>query len=226
MDIQTIYWAAFEQDSTPELELKPLVKHFANEQSDHLGENHIACPAIRNRHLNTFYSTFPYDLEVNFENGLTTNKPEIIDERTGVYKNSYAFNWHYYRIFFSPTPQIMEINPSFLHNTSYSRQGHAPSGAFDINKWFRPSAPVFQLWSGVKNFKALKNEAHLYFNFPSTNRIVFQEFKMTQTLYEISYATTGLKYNLPNLGLPSLYNRFAKAGFNKKIMGEIEANLL
>jgi hypothetical protein len=226
MGTQTIYWAAFEQDSTPNLKLKPLVKYLADEQSDHLGENHIACPAIRSNHTNTFYSTFPYDVEVNFKDGLWSNKPEIINERVGVYKNSYAFNWHYYRIFFSPTSQMMEISPSFLHNTSYSQQGHAPSGAFDIGKWFRPSAPAFQLWSGVNEFKALKDEAHLYFNFPSTNRIVFQEFKMTETLYQIAYANTSVKYNLPNLGLSSLYSRFVKAGFSKKIMAEIEANLL
>lgn len=226
MKNQTIYWAAFEQDSTPDLALKPLAKYIANTQSAHPGENHIACPAIRSKHSNTFYSTFPYDLEVNFEGGLFSNKPEIINQRLGLYENSYAFNWHYYRIFFSPTPQMMELTPPFLHNTSYSQQAHAPSGAFDISTWFRPSAPAFQLWSGITKFKAHKDEAHLYFNFPSENRIVFQEFKMTQTLYDIADATTGLKYNLPNLNLFALYSRFKNAGFSKKIMAEIEANLL
>lgn len=226
MGTQTIYWAAFNQDSTPELELKPLVRHIGNTQKNHVGENHIACPAIRGKHSNTFYSTFPYDLEVSFANGLTTNKPNSIEQRTGLYENSFAFNWHYNRIFFSPVSQTMETSPAFLHQTSYAQYGHAPSGAFDIGKWFRPSAPTFQLWSGVDEFKALKDEAHLYFNFPSENKVEFKEFKMTDILYRISEANTSFKSHVPKEGLSALYCRFVQSGFQKKIMKEIEANLL
>jgi hypothetical protein len=226
MGTQTIYWAAFNQEPTPDLELKSLVRHIATTQNTHLGENHVACPAIRSKHSNTFYSTFPYDLEVMFKDKLITNKPEVIEQRTGLYENSYAFNWHYNRIFFSPIPQMMETSPAFLHQTSYSQYGHAPSGGFDIGKWFRPSAPAFQLWSGVNEFKALKGEAHLYFNFPSKDKIEFKEFTMTNTLYEISMHSVTHKQYLPKQNLNSLYRRFTEGGFKKKIMAEIEANLL
>lgn len=223
---QTIYWAAFNQEPTPDLELKSLVRHIANAQSNHLRENHVACPAIRGKHSNTFYSTFPYDLEVMFTNKLITNKPEVIEQRTGLYENSYAFNWHYNRIFFSPTPQIMETSPAFLHQTSYTQYGHAPSGAFDIGKWFRPSAPAFQLWSGINQFKALEGEAHLYFNFPNEKQIEFKQFVMTDDLYEISTHSVRHKEYLPKQNLNSLYKRFTQSGFKRKIMIEIEANLL
>lgn len=226
MGTQTIYWAAFNQDSTPDLELKSLVRHIATTQSNHIGSNQVACPAIRNKHSNTFYSIFPYDLEVSFINGLTTNMPNSIEQRTGLYENSFAFNWHYNRIFFSPVPQTMETSPAFLHQTSYALCGHAPSGAFDIGRWFRPSAPTFQLWSGINEFKALKGEAHLYFNFPSENKIEFKEFKMTDTLYKISDANTSFKSHVPKEGLSNLYRRFTQSGLQKKIMFEIEANLL
>jgi hypothetical protein len=226
MGTQTIYWAAFNQDSTPDLELKSLVRHIASTQNNYIQENHVACPAIRSKHTNTFYSTFPYDLEVSFAGGLFTNKPNSIEQRTGLYENSYAFNWHYNRIFFSPVPQTMETSPAFLHQTSYAPYGHAPSGAFDIGKWFRPSAPAFQLWSGVNEFKALKGEAHLYFNFPSAHNIQFKEFKMTDLLYKISSASVGHKQLIPKQNLQSLYARFNRGGFSKGIMAEIEANLL
>lgn len=226
MGTQTIYWAAFNQDSTPDLELKSLVRHIASTQNNHIQENHVACPAIRTKHTNTFYSTFPYDLEVSFANGLFTNKPNSIEQRTGLYENSYAFNWHYNRIFFSPVPQIMETSPAFLHQTSYSQYGHAPSGAFDIGQWFRPSAPNFQLWSGFNEFKALRGEAHLYFNFPSEHNIQLKEFKMTDLLYKISLTSVSHKQLIPKQNLQSLYARFGRSGFSKKIMTEIEANLL
>jgi hypothetical protein len=226
MGTQTIYWAAFNQDSTPDLELKSLVRHIASTQNTHLGGNHVACPAIRGKHSNTFYSTFPYDLKVMFKDRLITNRPEVIEQRTGLYENSYAFNWNYHRIFFSPTPQIMETSPAFLHQTSYSQYAHAPSGAFDIGKWFRPSAPAFQLWSGVNEFKALKDEAHLYFNFPNENNIEFVQFQMTEYLYTISDATVSHKFNLPKQPLANLYKRFTQSGLRTKVLAQIEANLL
>ena len=120
----------------------------------------------------------------------------------------------------------METSPAFLHQTSYTQYGHAPSGAFDIGKWFRPSAPTFQLWSAVNNFKASKGEAHLYFNFPSENNIQFKEFEMTDLLYKISSASVSHKQSIPKQNLQSLYARFGQSGFSKKIMTEIEANLL
>jgi hypothetical protein len=226
MGTQTIYWAAFNQESTPDLQLKSLVRHIASSQNNHITENHIACPAIRGKHTNTFYSTFPYDLKVSFDKGLSTNKPNSIEQRTGLYANSYAFNWLYNRIFFSPVSQMMETSPAFLHQTSYTQYGHAPSGGFDIGKWFRPSAPAFQLWSGITTFKAMKGEAHLYFNFPSEHRIEFKEFKMTETLYEISKANVELKSHIPRENLSNLYRRFTQSGFSKKIMKEIESSLL
>ena len=223
---QTIYWAAFNQEPTPDLELKSLVRHIANTQSNYVGENQIACPAIRGKHSNTFFSTFPYDLEVMFQDKLITNKPEVIEQRTGLYENSYAFNWYYNRIFFSPIPQMMETSPAFLHQTSYSQYGHAPSGAFDIGRWFRPSAPTFQLWSGIKEFKAIKGEAHLYFNFPSEDKIELKQFIMTEDLYRIANANVTLKMYAPKQPLDFMYDNFTQSGRNEEVLREIEANLL
>jgi hypothetical protein len=221
-----IYWAAFDLEPTPDLELKPLIQYMSSAQKNYIGDNFVACPAIRNKHTNTFYGVFPSDLEVNFQSEMTTNQPLVVEERTGLYNNSFAFNYRINRIFFSSTSQIMETSPAFLHQTSYSKYGHAPSGAFDIGKWFRPSAPAFQLWSGVKEFKALKGEAHLYFNFPNEDKIELRQFKMTDTLYDISTASLTHKAHIPNQSLKSVYSRFTRSGLANKVMSEIEANLL
>ena len=221
-----IYWASFGEEPTPDLELKPLMSYMASTQKEHIGENYLACPAIRGKHINTFYGIFPHDLEVSFENGIKSNYPKLINERVGLYHDSFAFDCTFNRIFFSPTSQIMETSPAFLHQTSYSKYGHAPSGGFDIGQWFRPSAPAFQLWPGVKEFKASKGEAHLYFNFPNEDKIELQQFKMTDTLYSVATANVLHKSNVPRQSLISIYNRFTRSGFSKKIMSEIEANLL
>ena len=227
MGTQTIYWAAFNQDPTPDsLKLKSLLRHIASNQSNYIGMNHVACPAIRSKHANTFYGVFPYDLQVTFNGQMITNQPDDVAQRDGLYENSFAFNWRYNRIFFSPVPQIMETSPAFLHQNSYSQYGHAPSGAFDIGRWFRPSAPSFQLWSGVTQFKALQGEAHLYFNFPNKEKIELRQFEMTDLLYDISSASVAHKEIVGKQNLQSLYNRFTRSGLNKKIMSEVQANLL
>lgn len=227
MGTQTIYWAAFNQDPTPDsLKLRSLVRDIATTQNNHVGRNHVACPAIRSKHANTFYGVFPYDLEVSFSGQMITNRPDEVEQRDGLYENSFAFNWRYNRIFFSPVPQMMETSPAFLHQTSYTQYGHAPSGGFDIGRWFRPSAPSFQLWSGITQFKALKDEPHLYFNFPNKDVIQLRQFKMTNSLYDISFASVAHKEIVSKENLQSLYNRFTRSGLNKKIMREIEANLL
>ncbi len=227
MGTQTIYWAAFNQDPTPDyLKLRSLVRDIATTQNNYVGSNHVACPAIRSKHTNTFYGVFPYDLEVSFTGQMITNRPDEVDQRDGLYQNSFAFNWRYNRIFFSPVPQMMETSPAFLHQTSYTQYGHPPSGGFDIGRWFRPSAPSFQLWSGVTRFKALEGEPHLYFNFPNKDIIQLRQFKMTDSLYDISFASVAHKEIISKENLQSLYNRFTRSGLNKKVMREIEANLL
>jgi hypothetical protein len=121
---------------------------------------------------------------------------------------------------------MMETSPAFLHNTPYTKYGHAPSGAFDIGRWFRPSAPTYQLWSGVTEFKASKGDAHLYFNFPSDNKIELKEFKMTDILYSIVQNNLTLKFNVPKQPLAYNYNTFENNGAKQIVIDEIEANLL
>jgi hypothetical protein len=225
---KTIYWATYNQDQSLDLDLTPkrLVQHIAKSQSKHIGINHVACPAIRNKHRNTFYTTFPYDLEVIFQdNKLITNRPNEIFERVGLYEGSYAFDWGINRIFFSETPQILQTSPAFLQQTSYGHYGHLPSGAFDISKWFRPSVPAFQLWSGVKEFRAFKDEPQMYFDFPNEDAVELLEFKMTETLYNISNATVQHKFDTPKEKLVEVYKRFTQSGLNKKVLNEIKANL-
>ena len=120
----------------------------------------------------------------------------------------------------------MEVSPAFLHKTSYAKYGHAPSGAFDIGQWFRPSSPTFQLWDGIERFEAKTGEPHLYFNFPNEHKIELKQFAMTEKLHHIMTANVMLKAYLPKQPLSFLYENFTKSGRNKEVIQEIETNLL
>ena len=225
MKTNTIYWASLKQDDTLDLEPKPLLKDIAKSQSKHSGANHVACPAIRDKHANTFMTYIPYDLNVKFHEGQCFPSDTKVTQRPGLYEKSFAFDWRIERIFFSPISQIMEVTPAYLHKTSYSQYGHAPSGAFDIGQWFRPSSPTFQLWSEETTFNAKKGEAHLYLNFPSKNKIVLQQFDMSEKLYEIMQTCLKYKFIKPNQNLFSIYQMFNQLQLKQAIMEEIQNNI-
>jgi hypothetical protein len=200
--------------------------YVAKSQSGYPRGNHVACPAIRGKHSNTFFSTIPYDISVRIYNEKFLTSDTNITPRQGLYKNSYAFNWRIERIFFSPSEQIMEVSPAFLHKTSYSQYGHAPSGEFDISKWFRPSSPTFQLWENETEFRAKQGEAHLYFTFPNTKKVKLLEFKMSERLFEIMKLCTEYKFIQPNQSLLSIYQMFEQSGLQEETIKEIGKNLL
>jgi hypothetical protein len=145
--------------------------------------------------------------------------------RDGLYHNSHAFNLNLLRIFYSEEPQILETSPAYLHKTSYSLMGHQASGAFDIGRWIRPSAPNFQLWSGVTEFYASEGEPHMYFNFPNKNKIHLKQFYVSDKVKEISDANVSFKTYLPKQNLNSLYSRFLKSNQKNIIIEEIKKNL-
>ncbi len=226
MEDQTIYWGNMSQLPSSEFSLKPLIPNVAKSQSAYPKENHVACPAIRSKNSNTFFSTIPYDISVRIYNGQFLASDSEIEQRQGLYENSYAFNWNVRRIFFSPFEQTMEVSPAFLHKTSYSQYGHAPSGEFDISKWFRPSSPTFQLWENETEFKAQKGEPHLYFTFANKKKIKLQEFKMSGRLYDIAKYCSGYKRIKPHQSLSSNYQMFVETGLQEETFTEIKKNLV
>ena len=226
MEYQTIYWANLCQELTLDVEPKPLLNDIAKSQAGYKGGNHVACPAIRGKHSNTFFTQIPYDLSVIFDENKCLASDTKVSQRQGLYESSYAFDWNLQRIFFSPVTQLMEVTPAYLHKTSYSQYGHAPSGSFDIGRWFRPSSPTFQLWGGETQFNAKQGEAHLYFNFPNDKKIVLQEFLMTDDLYKIMNWCLSYKDKKPNTPLKGIYEDFNNNNLNELIMNNIQNNLV
>ena len=226
METQNVYWANLCPELNVDFEPKPILTDIAKSQSQFKGDNWLTCPAIKNKNYNTFLTYIPHDLHVKFENDVVYTNDKRVTPQLGLYEKSYAFNWQIKRIFFSPNPQIMEVTPAYLHKTSHSAYGHAPSGSYDIGRWFRPSFPTFQLWPEENIFLAKKNEAHLYFNFPNNKRVVLKEFYFTDILEEIMYDNLNYKNLKPKQSLESVYNMFENTKRKKIILSEILKNLV
>jgi|LakMenEpi03Aug12_release.lakeMendotaPanAssembly.Ray.scaffolds.fasta_scaffold314790_3 hypothetical protein len=223
-----VYWGIYDdyaKTSLFDLEPKSLIKDFAKSQINSRDNNYVSCPAFREKYKNTFISYIPYDISVKFEGDIYYANRDEITPRLGLYNNSYAFDLNLLRIFYSEDSQIIESSPAFLHKTSYSSMGHQASGAFDIGRWVRPSAPTFQLWSGVTEFSALQGEPHMYFNFPNEKRIELKQFYVSDKIKELSQANMSFKYYLPKQNLNSLYSRFVKSNQKNIMIEEIKNNL-
>jgi len=226
MEQQVVYWANLTELPDEIMTPLPLLGDIAKSQAGYKGGNHVACPAIRAKHVNTFFTRISYSLKVKFDEGQCFTTDLRVSPRQGLYESSFAFDWSIQRIFFSPISQIMEVSPPYLHKTSYSQFGHAPSGSFDIGAWFRPSSPTFQLWSGEKQFSAQEGEAHLYFNFPSEKRIVLKQFLMTPILHEALMACVSYKDVKPKQTMETMYNDFKNNGLRDIILKEIDRNII
>lgn len=226
MNQQIVYWANLTSYPRDLVTPVPLVADIAQSQNEHAQQNHVACPAIRSKHRNTFMTKIPHDFSINFYPSHLEMSAMGLSPRPGLYKDSYAFDLDFCRIFFCSEPQSMEVSPAFLHKTSYSQYGHAPSGAFDIGQWFRPSAPTFQLWSGETHFSAKEGEPHLYFNFPNEKKVVLQEFSMTNALYQAMNYCLQYKVHKPKQSLQTMYADFIQDGVRDKVLDEIKKNLI
>ena len=107
MEVQHVYWANLCPELNIDIEPKPVLVDIARSQSLYKGQNWLSCPAIKDKHLNTFFTNIPYDLKVKFENNNIYSNDQRVSARQGLYNNSYAFNWDIQRIFFSEDSQIM-----------------------------------------------------------------------------------------------------------------------
>jgi hypothetical protein len=223
-----VYWGIFDdyaKTSLLDLEPKSLIKDFSESQKNFKDSNYVACPAFREKYKNTFVSNIPYNLLFGYNNGEYYRNRDEITIRTGLYDNSHAFDLNLLRIFYSEEPQTLETSPAFLHQTSYCSMGHQASGSFDIGKWLRPSAPTFQLWPGIEEFSAKEGEPHMYFNFPSKQKIYLKQFYVSDKIKELSESNTSFKLYLPKQNLNSLYSRFLKSNQKNIIIQEIKKNL-
>lgn len=228
-----VYWSPFGPlEDIPLMllqstELKPFLSDLRERQKISGRESHFMCPCVRDKHRNTFIGYFNYDVDVSFFNNELFTQTPTINQRPGVYPNSFAFGISgFFRIFFSETPLLMETSPAYYHQTSYSHLGHVPSGQFDINQWFRPSAPTFQCFPNVNRFQAQQNEPLMYFNFESTEKIELRQFVLTKKLLDIASGCVSLKNTHPRLPLTDMYRRFNQTTLSRVILKEIKANLI
>jgi len=87
-----VYWANLCPLPSEIVAPTSLLKNLSDSQSEQKGDNWLSCPSINTRHKNTFMTTFPQDIWVDFEKMQRSH--DYIVQRKAMYKNSFAFDFN------------------------------------------------------------------------------------------------------------------------------------
>jgi hypothetical protein len=239
----TIYWSPWYRDYKlyaenylthyePEKVYPDLVKQ---KDEQNIADNYFNCHAFKNFCKNLYSLKNPYTVDLFYENGRAYSKnppktgydlavtsqvkqPSIKDSLT----INYCVNW----IFFADKPVHLQTLHPWMHKTEASKTSFYVPGTFDISKWFRPIEMACQLFPGKTTFKSLEGEPLIYANFLTDEPIILKKFYLTPELIDMSISCTNLKHFKKFKSLNSLYKIFHKSLLQKKILKEIQKNVI
>jgi hypothetical protein len=236
-DELVVYWANF--GSLKKLQRTNLITEppvrimqtFHKEYSNPINNNsYKACSGAKNLYQNTFVIKNPFDVDAKIlgqhPNAVVQEPLSLITLRDPTYQNAHSFDYDYYWVFFSEESVEMVLTPPYMHNTKASEYGIVASGSFDISKWLRNINACYNMHQGVNEFKADRGEPLFYVDFKTKKRVVLKQFDLTPDLHDLAFAAAELKTFFPFESLETLYDRFTRSNRHKKVMKEINKNLL
>lgn len=191
------------------------------------------CRGVHNLMKNTYVISAPLSSTAYLsgdtnDSSIETNTP-VWNKRASSVENSYAIDYDFSWIFFSEETVILRQTHPYMHRTSFLSSGYLTSGSFDISKWFRPINITFNLWKSENIISVIEGEPLCYVEFFTLDErpVVLKQFEVTESLYDYcSQALIMSKNVIPFQRLEDLYKRFTTSGRNKKILKEIQQNIL
>ena len=234
----TIYWApAFVSDQDWNMLYSDPVSLFdtirpLKTNSDN-GSNFFYCPAFGNFTKNTFVLKNPMAASFNLvqDNKLkvesqtknhvfahATRPPSI----TGCSILEYGLSW----IFFSEDDVEISLTSPYFEKVSPLKYGNIIPGRFNISKWFRTLNLEYNLYDGVTEFCAEKDESLAYVSFNTTKPVKLVRFEMNKKLHQYA-ESVGTSSDWESwIPLMDRYSRFIKTKTNKLVLNEIKKNLV
>jgi hypothetical protein len=239
----TIYWSPWYRDhkiytenylAYYDLE-KVYVDLVKNKEERNIADNFFNCHAFKNFCKNLYSLKNPYTVDLIYEGERVFSKnppktgydlsitsqvkhPSVKDSLT----INYCTNW----IFFADKPVQLQTMQPWMHKTQASKTSFYVPGSFDISKWFRPIEMACQLFPGENTFSSIEGEPLIYANFLTDEPIVLKKFYLTPELIDLSTSCTHLKFFKKFKSLNSLYKIFSTSLLQKKILKEIQKNVI
>ena len=230
MDTTTVYWGLFvrpDEFANRALLTKPPVRVISDLKDIYNPESKaFSCPAVRNKHKNTFVYKLPFDVSVSVRDGVYQSKHLNTGQRQSMYKGGFSFDIDYQLIFYSFEELLLETSPPYMHQSPWTALGHTPSGSFNIGRWFRPSAPNISVYPNIESIELNQSDPLIYYNFVTDKQVVLQQFFVTDYLFDIAMNLVNHKLVVPNEPLDSLYDKFEDGKIDTLVQREILDNLL
>ena len=207
------------------------LKQNQNKNIDNMGSM-FSCRSFLQYTKNMYVMKNPFDINVRVEKSKVFNLgnrelDKLFMNRVVQIENVYNFNYTPGYLFFAEESVEIEILSPFMHKSNFCKNGYIVPGSYDISKWFRPVNPALQFYDNSdKVILSEKNDPLMYINFRTHENVKLRKFMVTPEMEDIIYAATTYKRYDPNRSLSYLYDKFVRAGMNRRILKLIKENLI
>jgi hypothetical protein len=234
----TIYWASLNDEWMRATSPEPILKRFykdydisSKEKTSLKAINY--CPVFNERIKNLYAikSIYDYNFKVDVEKNTCTTDlydQNFFNSHVGIRSLEDKFFSFFNQYIFFTDQKSLEMSayehPVFEENEITKRCIIIP-GMYDIGKWFRPLEFAFILKKDFNEFKVNYQDVLYYLRFHTKENIIFKQFKMTQSLNEMSKSSMHVAGNhYKRFGsIEEFYNIFK---LKNKVLEEIKNNLL
>jgi hypothetical protein len=236
-DELVVYWANFgslDRLQRTNLFVEPpirIMNSFHKESGNSTNSaSYKACSGAKNLFFNTFVLKSPFDVDAEIigehPNVMIQEQHQLLNLRNPTYEKAHSVDYDFHWIFFCEESVEMVQTPPFAHKVISSDYGIIASGSYDISKWFRSINATYNLHKGIDKFKVKKDEPIFYIDFRTKKRVILKQFDLSPDLHRLAFAASEIKNFFPFETLEVLYNRFLRSKRHKKVMKEIQQNLL
>ncbi len=207
------------------------LKQNQNKDIENMGSM-FSCRSFLQYTKNMYVMKNPFDINVRVEKSKVFNLgnrelDKLFMNRVLQIENVYNFNYTPGYLFFSEESVEIEILSPFMHKSNFCKNGYIVPGKFNISKWFRAVNPALQFYDNLdKVILSEKNDPLMYINFRTHENVRLKKFMVTPEMEDIIYAATTYKRYDPNRSLSYLYDKFVRAGMNRRILKLIKENLI
>ena len=242
----TIYWSPWYQEMEPytdnylahydvENVYQDLVKQ---KETRNVSDNFFNCHAFKSFCKNLYLLRNPYTIDFKYipeeDRVISNRKPKgsLIDLSVtsqnkqpsvrGSLTINYCVNW----IFFADKPVQLQTMAPFMHENEIYKTSYYVPGMFDISQWFRPFELALQMKPGKRDLKSIEGEPVVYVKFHTDDNIKLKRVFLTQDLMNYAKSCMNLKRFKTFRTLPNLYKIFNASHLRKKVLRELESNVL
>ena len=207
----------------------PLISVLSDLKKIGFDKLYLQCPAVADHLKNTFAvrAPFNFDIKINPKSKFPLTPPPGKREKITITPRNidqHLYNMHYGLFPFSSTSIELTQLPANYHINDFTRNTTILGGKFNINKWYRPLIPTFILHK--PEIRISRGDVLYYIKINSNKKVNLKSYSLTPELRELSKKCLRLKKYQLGLGLKTMYKLFTNNMLDKKILKEINQNII